>query len=117
MAKTGDIAKARDLGRAAVAQGTMSMRDVNQAIVRARSVPLVGDLKNLPGPDALNVTMQVYEAATPEERKKIEPLIRHKLSLAITKPYEWNDATRASAMKYFRMKPLTPNKSAPGELQ
>jgi hypothetical protein len=106
MAKTGDIAKARDLGRQAVAAGTMAPRDVNNAITRARSVPLVSDIRTLEGPDALNVIMQAYDTATPAERLSITPIVRQKLAAARLAPYKWSDDTRALAQKYFNLRPV-----------
>ncbi len=112
-AKQGNLAKARSLGRDGVAKGLLSPNDVKHSIERAMTNPLVADVKRIPD---IKVVLQAYDAATPEERTKIGAEVRKKIVGARAKPYEWDDAAKATAAKYFHLQPIAPRAdlSAPG---
>ena len=116
-ARSGDVAKARQLGQQAIAQGNLTAKDVATSIQRARQSPLVNDFQRLP----LDVAMQVYQAGTPEERKQLQPLARKKALAARSKPYEWDDESRAIAAQHFGIRPAGPRAAsdlaAPSALQ
>lgn len=99
-AKQGDLKKAGDLGRQAVAAGTMNQRDVQQSMARAKQAPLAVDYKNVKD---LQEALRIYDAATPEERKLIERDARDKIFAARGKAWEWTPESRAIAQKYFKV--------------
>jgi hypothetical protein len=96
-ARSGDFAKARQIGMRAVRGGALTEQDVGQIIQRARQSPLVSDFKRLP----VNVALQVYDAATADERRQLRPFARQRVLAARGKPYEWDEDSIALAQKYF----------------
>jgi hypothetical protein len=114
-ARRGDLNSARQLGQQAVQRGVLTPQDVQHSIQRARQTPLVNDFKTLP----LNVALEVYAAATPDERKQIQTIARKKVANARSKPYEWDDESRAMASRFFGIRPPTRSGdfAAPSALQ
>jgi hypothetical protein len=113
--RAGDMAKARQVGSQAVRQGVLTPRDVTQSMQRARQSPLVNDFQRLP----LNVALEVYDAATPQERQQIQLLARRKVVGALGKPYQWDADSSALATKYFGVHPrrVSGDFAAPAALQ
>jgi hypothetical protein len=110
--RSGDFTKARQLSRKAIRQGTLTEQDVTEIMQRARQSPLVSDFKRLP----VSIALQVYDAATPDERRQLRLLARQKILTARAKPYEWDEDSIALAAKYFGVRPV-PGLYRPGPLR
>jgi hypothetical protein len=99
-AKHGDDKRAQDLGKQAVDSGTMTSREVQQTLARAKQAPFAADYKNVKD---LEDALRIYDAATPDERKLIEREARDKIHAARSKPYEWTPEAKQIAQKYFNV--------------
>jgi N12 class adenine-specific DNA methylase len=86
----------------AIAKGFIKNTDVPKLRLQARKPALDRMVGRLSPTEALNV----YDAATPEERKGIKVDVRKKLINARTKPWEWTPGGRTLAQKYFGIRPV-----------
>jgi broad specificity phosphatase PhoE len=101
-----DFQKGVALGQDYVAKEELTVKEVRDALARAGKSPLLNDVKAMNGEGAIRTVMKVYEAATPEERKLIEPEVKKKLYNARAKPWEWDDATRKRAKRFLDIEPI-----------
>ena len=83
-----------------VQQGLLSTREFAALRQAARQSPLESSVKNLSVREALNV----YDKANQTERSELNRIVRGKVFLNSMKPYEWTDASRALALKHFKIK-------------
>lgn len=120
-ARRGDQKKAQQDGQKSVASGLMSPADVRHSIDRAKQTPLVADYKRVTD---FRTAMEIYDVATPEERKTIYREARNKAFLAQSKPWLWQnpDGTpdkqlRTVVQANFGMKPYQPRAYAPSPSQ
>jgi N12 class adenine-specific DNA methylase len=109
-ASQSDAARARQLGSQAVGAGAMNPQDVRHIMDRARQSPLAADYKNVRD---VQVAMKIYEAATPDEKKLIKREANDKARRSLQKPWEWDDASKVIAKKYFNLQPFTPRTFTP----
>lgn len=98
-----DERKAYALGQQYVKDGKLAPSDVTHAVARARQRPLVADYRHVTD---FPTAMQIYDAATDDEKKLLKQDALHKANLAASRPWEWNDtASRDIAWKYFHIGP------------
>ncbi|MDE2098946.1 MAG: strawberry notch family protein [Patescibacteria group bacterium] len=121
-AKHGDMKKARELGRQAVDNGIMRYQDVQKAIARGQSPPLLAGYKSISNTSnyGFSTAMHAYDVATPAEKVVLKREAMAKARQAQSRPWLWNkedgspDArTRAIALKYFNVRPFTPYNAHP----
>ncbi len=88
----------------AIQKGLIAARDVPKIRVQARRPPLASAIGRLSMPEALNV----YNVATPDERKQITMMVRKKVFAARLQPKEWTPTAQQLASKYFGVRPVMP---------
>jgi len=119
--KSGDMNKVRQIAQSAIRDGTLTSADVKSIVSRAHQNTLAAAFKSLPvSGDGLYTALKAYDAASPEERKHVEGIMREKLSKAWRKPFLWDADTRDLANKlHFRTPPLVhrPDFAVPAEVQ
>jgi hypothetical protein len=74
--------------------------------VAARLTPL--QLAGRGGNLTLAQALDIYQAATPAERKDIQRQVRRQVMNARSKPWEWNQKTTTQAQKFFGITPGPP---------
>jgi hypothetical protein len=62
------------------------------------------------------VVLEVYDAATPEERKQIQSVVRKKVANARSQAWKWDPESRRMAAKYFGIHPYLPQAAEPSDL-
>ena len=113
--RAGDQKKTQQLASEAVRKGTMTPPDVGQALQRAREGPLENGLQDSRLP--VSVALEIYDAATPAERKAIEHTLRTKIQNALPKPYEWDDESRKLVQQYFGVRVPRSDLASPTAIQ
>ena len=88
----------------ALHKGLIAARDVPKIRMQARRPPLAVAIGRLSMPEMLNV----YNVATPDERKQITTTVRRKVIAARVQPKEWTPTAQKLAVKYFGIRPVMP---------
>jgi hypothetical protein len=97
-----DPKAANRLGAEEIRKGNLTALDVKHSIQRAKQGPFVSDVKRI---GKIGVVLDVYDKATPEERKKIQKVVHDKVQKARGDPTKWDADSRALAAKYFHVHP------------
>jgi hypothetical protein len=97
----------------AEAKGQITARDVPKLRQQATKPPLDAAIRGLTAMEML----QVFDKASPDERKEINRQVRARVFSARSKPYEWTPQGRVMAQKYFGLKPPKGDLSAPTAIQ
>jgi hypothetical protein len=105
-----DTATAQRVGAEQIRAGNLSAADIKSAITRAKQTPLVNDVKRI---NDIGVVLDVYDAATPEEKRQIQKEVRTKVVNARGKVYVWTPESRQLAVKYFSIHPATGRSEPP----
>lgn len=108
-----DQVAARRIGAEQIRAGNMSAADVKNSIQRAKETPLVNDIKRI---NDIGVVLEVYDAATPQERKQIQSVVRKKVANARSQAWKWDPKSRKMAAKYFGIHPYLPQAAEPSDL-
>jgi len=88
---------------AGVRQGLLLRKDIPTLKGAAMQTPLERSVTNLSPEEALNV----FDLSSPEERRRLAPLVMNKISGASAEPWKWSRASRAKAAALFGINPVS----------